>query len=267
MSVEDRWYRTDVEIEASSPNRAEGISLKKERRLLRCCHRLIESVGTRRYGFPSYLTATAHYLVTLFYSERSYIANDSFCISTAALSLAGKFENRPRNLDYLISAMYEARHGKDKKAMDLFNENEDYRSQVKQCVLHAEELILELVGHDFQIEQPYNHLFGILTLLGMKPNLKKVKLIIRRFWHMVNESCKTTLWLQFSGRKLAVAIFLLSAKYSAYKANVDLLRQYYKEGVEAVDMETECKRIWMQLLVEYDSSCRIHVCAHDLFSN
>lgn len=148
MAIEEFWYRTDAEIEASSPNRAEGISLQKERRLLRCCHRLIESVGTRRYGFPSYLTATAHYLVTRFYSERSYIANDFFCVSTAALSLAGKFENRPRNLDYLLNAMFEARYAKDKEAMSLFSQNEDYRSQVKQAILHAEELILELVGKD-----------------------------------------------------------------------------------------------------------------------
>lgn len=149
MQIENRCnYRTDAEIEASSPNRAEGISSKKERRLLRCCHRLIESVGTRRYRFPSYTTATAHYLVTLFYSERSYIANDFFCVSTAALSLAGKFENRPRSLDYLIKAMFETRYAKDKKAVGLFYQNESYKSQVKQSVLQAEELILELVGKE-----------------------------------------------------------------------------------------------------------------------
>eukprot|EP00210_Caulerpa_lentillifera_P006343 g6059.t1 len=259
-------YRTDIEIKTSSPNRAEGISLEKERRLQRCCHKLIESVGTKRYGFPSYMTATAHYLVTLFYSERSYIANDFFCISTAALSLAGKFENRPRSLDYIISAMFETRYAKDKTAIGLFHQDEVYRSQVKQSILHGEELILELVGHDFQIEQPYSHLFRILAALGIKLKDKKVKLLVHRFWHMVNVSCKTTLWLQFSGRKLAVAVFILSARYTTGRIlDMKILREYYQQDSGAVDLESELKTIWTQLLSEYDPNSRIHLCARDLF--
>lgn len=144
--VDCLYSRTDEEIEAASPNRAEGISLQKERRLLRCCHRLIDAVATRRYNFPSYLTATAHYLVTRFYSQRSYIANDLFCVSAAALSLAGKFENRPRSMDYLIEAMFEVRYEKDAQSLTQYKTDADYRAQVKECVLHAEELLLEVVG-------------------------------------------------------------------------------------------------------------------------
>lgn len=139
-------FQTHEEIQAASPNRAEGISPQKEKRLLRCCHRLIDSVATRRYGFPSYLTATAHYLVTRFYSRRSYLRNDSFCISVAALSLAGKFENRPRNVDYLITAMFEHRFSKEPTVLHPFKNDPDYRAQVKEAVIHAEELLLEVVG-------------------------------------------------------------------------------------------------------------------------
>jgi len=139
-------FLTEEEIEASSPQRAEGISPRKERRLIRCCHRLICSVATQRLGFPSYLTATAHYLVTRFYSQRSFRNNDSFCISTAALSLAGKFENRPRKLDSLIAAMFHCRFAKDSQAISQYKTDSDFRSQVKESILHAEELLLEVVG-------------------------------------------------------------------------------------------------------------------------
>lgn len=122
------------------------------------------------------------------------------------------------------------------------------------------------LGHDFQIEHPYNHLFGILAALGLKLKDKKVKLLVHRFWYMVNESCKTTLWLQFSARKLAVSIFLLTARYTfGLRPNLEVLLKYCQEGGEALDLEPEFKRIWTQLLSDYDPSCRIHLCARDLF--
>ena len=143
----DCFYgRTNEEIQAASPNRAEGISVEKEKRLLRCCHRLIDAVVTRKYEFPSYLTATAHYLVTRFYSQRSYVHNDFFCISSAALSLAGKFENRPRSLDYIIETMFEVRYAKNPEKLRDFANYAEFRCQVKESVLHGEELLLEVVG-------------------------------------------------------------------------------------------------------------------------
>ncbi len=158
----DCFYgQTNEEIQAASPNRADGISVEKEKRLLRCCHRLIDAVVTRKYEFPSYLTATAHYLVTRFYSQRSYVHNDFFCISSAALSLAGKFENRPRSLDYIIETMFEVRYAKNPEKLRDFANYAEFRCQVKESVLHGEELLLEVVGKQiitFRHTMPSSHL-------------------------------------------------------------------------------------------------------------
>ena len=88
---------------------------------------------------------------------------------------------------------------------------------------------------------------------------EQVQLLVRRFWQMVNDSCWTSLWLQFSARKLAVAMFLLSAQYCELPIAVSKLWSYCDaDESPSSDHRSDIKRIWTQLLEGYDPECRIH---------
>lgn len=114
-------------------------------------------------------------------------------------------------------------------------------------------------GHDFHIDQPYCHVFDLVRVVGLNARETRVKLLVRRFWQMANDSCKTTLWLQFSARKLAVAIFILCARYSGVRIDLHKMWSYYNDNCDSPsDHRSEIKRIWTQLLPEYDPKCRIH---------
>jgi len=113
------------------------------------------------------------------------------------------------------------------------------------------------LGHDFQLDQPYCHIFDLVRIGGLQEKDARVKLLVRRCWQLINDSCKTTLWLQFSAKKLAVALFLLSAQYSAMRINPGPFIEYYNSETSS-DHRSELKVIWSQIKQEYDPSCKIH---------
>lgn len=102
-------------------------------------------------------------------------------------------------------------------------------------------------------------MFELVRLMGFNTTEKRVKLLVKRFWAMVNDSCKTTLWLQFSARRLAVAIFILCGRYCGMRMDMEKLWKYYLDDDSTPsDYQSEIKRIWTQLMEEYDPKSKVH---------
>lgn len=223
---------TRDQLELASPTRLDGISAAKEESMREAYCQMIETAG-EKLRLPSYAVASAMFFAHHFYAGRSMWRNDLFLVATAAVYLASKVEDPVRNVMDVLLACYACRHRTDPDRVRKFRDNKALQAEVRDRVLEAEALLLHAISFDFRVEQPYPHLVEFVGLLGLEPDRDhRARRAAQMAWRLLNDSRRTTLWLQFEPATLAASALMLASRFC--KVEVDWSTVWHVIGKENV---------------------------------
>lgn len=210
---------TRDQLELASPTRLDGVPAERETRMREAYCQMIEAAG-EKLRLPSYAVASAMFFAHHFYAARSMGRNDLFLVGTAAVYLASKVEDPVRNVMDVLVACYAHRHKADPDRVRRFRQDKKLQCEVRDGVLEAEAAILHAIGFDFLVEQPYPHLVEFAGILGLQPDRDPgAREAVQLAWGLLNDSRRTTLWLQFEPATLAASALLLACRFC--KVEVD----------------------------------------------
>ncbi|MCO5590821.1 hypothetical protein L7F22_044796 [Adiantum nelumboides] len=137
--------------------------------------------------------------------------------------LAGKVEETPKLLQYVISAAWEIRHKKDLDMVQRLKSKEVYE-QEKELVLIGERLVLATLGFDLNIHHPYKPLVTAIKKLRVAQNS-----LAQVAWNFVNDGLRTSLCLQFKAHHIAAGAIFLAAKFLKVKLPSNDKRPWWQE--------------------------------------
>ncbi|GMH34502.1 hypothetical protein BSKO_02336 [Bryopsis sp. KO-2023] len=251
---------TYEQLKHHTPSRRDGISEQKEAKLRHSYCKLIESTG-QALRLPQYLIATGIYLAHQFFAVRSMKRNDRFLISAGALYLASKIEDPVRNVMDIVHHAHVFRFRHEPERITAFRESHSQQARLREAVLEAETRILHLTGFDFFVEQPYCHVFRLLNDLKLSRDQPDIRTAIQLVWTLINDSRRSTLWLQYQAKVLAGGLMVLAFRYLKIEMDWDPLWNFIgEEGKDAVgDICTQ--------MLELYGPCGLHGCASQQDSN
>lgn len=168
-----------------------------ERQARRRTCRFIEEAGQRSLRQGRVAVATATVFFHRFYAKHAFQEHDRFEVAMACLLLAGKTEESPKKLDFVIRECWKLRRRAQQQQQKLLNnqggggespsmspastmpspsssdkieidpKSEEY-VRLKERVLLLERVILHTIGFELSIEHPYKFLVGCVQSLNKK---------------------------------------------------------------------------------------------------
>jgi len=180
-----------------------------ERQARRRTCRFIEEAGQRSLRMPRVAISTATVFFHRFYAKHAFQEHDRFEVAMACLLLAGKTEEAPKKLDFVIRECWKLRRkaqqasqqrqlsqqgGDESPAslsgvsphntgmspstssskIDIDPKSEEY-IKLKERVLLLERIILHTIGFELSIEHPYKYLVDCVQSLNKKRLLEYSK--------------------------------------------------------------------------------------------
>mmetsp|Transcript_29350 Transcript_29350/g.93962 ORF Transcript_29350/g.93962 Transcript_29350/m.93962 type:complete len:297 (-) Transcript_29350:496-1386(-) len=174
-------------------------------------------------------------------------SNDRFIIGTACVFLAGKVEETPKKLSFVVEVSFHLRYRRDQDMIEAFKTNEKLRDHYKDTILQAERVLLHTLGFDFHIQHPYKHILKGTKLV--ESDSPQVRQDVAQFaWNFVNDSlcAGSTLCLEYPPNEIAASAIYLATKFQKVK----LKDEWYKEvGVDV----SICDEISGAILNLYDN--------------
>ncbi|KAI5073378.1 hypothetical protein GOP47_0011391 [Adiantum capillus-veneris] len=217
-----QWYFPREHIESTSPSRLDGIDVAKEAYLRKSYCTFLQDLGMH-LKVPQITIATAIVFCHRFFLRQSHARNDRYVIATVCMFLAGKVEETPKLLQYVISAAWEIRHKKDSNMVQRIKAKEIYE-QEKELVLIGERLVLATLGFDLNIHHPYKPLVTAIKKLKVAQNS-----LAQVAWNFVNDGLRTSLCLQFKAHHIAAGAIFLAAKFLKVKLPSNDKRPWWQE--------------------------------------
>ncbi|MCO5590819.1 hypothetical protein L7F22_044794 [Adiantum nelumboides] len=175
------------------------------------------------------------------------VMDDAMVIATVCMFLAGKVEETPKLLQYVISVAWEIRHKKDLDMVQRLKSKEVYE-QEKELVLIGERLVLATLGFDLNIYHPYKPLVTAIKKMRVAQNS-----LAQVAWNFVNDGymhipvlhfargcnnklivpyisrLRTSLCLQFKAHHIAAGAIFLAAKFLKVKLPSNDKRPWWQE--------------------------------------
>lgn len=171
-----------------------------ERQSRRRTCRFIEEAGQRSLRLPRVAVATATVFFHRFYAKHAFQEHDRFEVAMACLLLAGKTEESPKKLDFVIRECWKLKkrarqqqqkllsQGGDSPSMagasptiispsstdniQIDPKSEDY-VRLKERVLLLERVILHTIGFELSIDHPYKFLVNYVQSINKKLEYSK----------------------------------------------------------------------------------------------
>jgi len=174
-----------------------------ERQARRRTCRFIEEAGQRSLRMPRVAVATATVFFHRFYAKHAFQEHDRFEVAMACLLLAGKTEESPKKLDFVVRECWKLRRraqqqqqrqlsqGGDSPSMagasptmmpspsstdniQIDPKSEEY-VRLKERVLLLERVILHTIGFELSIDHPYKFLVDCVQTMNKKRLLEYSK--------------------------------------------------------------------------------------------
>lgn len=208
------------QLELESPTLLDGVSASAEASARETYTAMLESAG-ERLRLPGPLISSAVFFAHHFFAVRSMARNSPFLIATAALYLASKVEGPPRNVVDVLNVCYGLRckalpKGGGSAAVRAYRDSPERQAELRAAVLEAETCLLNVIGFNLYVEQPYPHVVALLAALGVETRKEDPgdRGLFQLAWSMLNDSRRTTLWLQYDAQTLAAGVLTLACRYS-----------------------------------------------------
>ncbi|KAI4110747.1 MAG: hypothetical protein LQ339_001021 [Xanthoria mediterranea] len=210
MMAESQWIFTESEL-ARTPSILDGLPPEKERENRGKGVNFIFQVGIM-LKLPQVTLATASVLLHRFFVRQSMVeapgrpAFHYYSMAATSIFLATKIEEDCRKMKELVVACVRVAQKDPRKLVD--EQDKEYW-RWKDNILHNEDVLLEALCFDLTLEPPYKVLFEYLNYFGENDNRR----LRNSAWAFINDSCMTTLCLQFSSRTIAASALYAAAKH------------------------------------------------------
>ncbi|KAL9042094.1 MAG: hypothetical protein Q9180_000845 [Flavoplaca navasiana] len=210
MMAESQWLFTESEL-LRTPSILDGLSPEKERENRGKGVNFIFQVGIM-LKLPQVILATASVLLHRFFVRHSMVeapgrpAYHYYSMAATSIFLASKIEEDCRKMKELVVACVRVAQKDSRKLVD--EQDKEYW-RWKDNILHNEDVLLEALCFDLTLEPPYKVLVEYLNRFG-KSDHRRLR---NSAWAFINDSCMTTLCLQFSSRTIAASALYAAAKH------------------------------------------------------
>ncbi|KAL8716346.1 MAG: hypothetical protein Q9220_000251 [cf. Caloplaca sp. 1 TL-2023] len=210
MMTESQWIFTESEL-LQTPSILDGLSPEKERENRGKGVNFIFQVGIM-LKLPQVTLATASVLLHRFFMRHSMVeasgrpAFHYYSMAATSVFLATKIEEDCRKMKELVVACVRVAQKDPHKLVD--EQDKEYW-RWRDNILHNEDILLEALCFDLTLEPPYKILFEYLTYFGESGNRR----LRNSAWAFINDSCMTTLCLQFPSRIIAAAALYAALKH------------------------------------------------------
>ncbi|KAI4227530.1 MAG: hypothetical protein L6R40_008200 [Gallowayella cf. fulva] len=210
MVAESQWIFSESEL-LRTPSILDGLSPEKERENRGKGVNFIFQVGIM-LKLPQVTLATASVLLHRFFVRHSMVEAHGrpgfhyYSMAATSIFLATKIEEDCRKMKELVVACVRVAQKDPRKVVD--EQDKEYW-RWKDNILHNEDVLLEALCFDLTLEPPYKVLFEYLNYFGEGDNRR----LRNSAWAFINDSCMTTLCLQFSSQTIAASALYAAAKH------------------------------------------------------
>lgn len=207
---EAQWLFTQAELD-NTPSVQDGMPLAQERDYRAKGINFILQVGIM-LKLPQLTLSTAgvffqRYLMRgSLRKERNGIPRlHHFQAAAVALFLATKVEESCRKMKELITAFCRVAQKNPNLIVD--EQSKDFWKW-RDCLLHNEDVLLEVLCFDLTVESPHRHLFTLLKMYGVEHN----KPFRNAAWGYVTDANSTSLCLLCTSRVICAAAFYIACR-------------------------------------------------------
>lgn len=190
-----------------TPSNKDGITKAQESQFRVAGARFIQILGNEELKLHYSTVATGAVFFQRFYMYYSFKIFPVYPMAATCLFLAGKVEETPKKSNDII-----------KFSRTILSEEHfaQFGSDPKEEILTLERILLQTLRFDLEVEHPYEHLIRYVkqskfTQAG-QTNDSIHKVILQSAWTLLNDSCCTTICLQYEPEIVAIASIFLSCK-------------------------------------------------------
>ncbi|KAK4697668.1 protein BUR2, partial [Lecanoromycetidae sp. Uapishka_2] len=212
MIAETQWLFTESELNRT-PSILDGLPPKTEREYRSKGVNFILQVGIM-LKLPQITLATASIFLHRFFMRHSMQTAPGkgyhhYEVGATSLFLATKVEENCRKMKELVIACVRVAQKDPHKQVD--EQDKEYW-RWRDVILFNEDVMLEAVCFDLSLEPPHKIFFDLLMMFGEE--YAENKRLRNTAWAFVNDSCLTTLCLQYPSKTIAAAALYCAAKFT-----------------------------------------------------
>lgn len=230
-----------------TPSFKDGISRAQETELRVEGARFIQRLGSRELNLHPFTVATAAVFFHRFYSFHSFKMFPVYPMAATCLFLAGKVEETPKKSNDIV---------KFTKAILNDQQFAQFGSDQKEEILTLERILLQTLRFDLEVEHPYEHLVRYAKQIkvvhrGQNDVTVPLEKLIGPAWAFLNDSCCTTVCLQYEPEIVAIAVVFLACKTGAFEV-IDWDHRHsrhrywwdaYVENLDEATLENICHQV------------------------
>lgn len=202
----------DVEHLENTPSRRDNISKEIETNIRTEGGRFIKRLGDNALSLHYSTVATGAVFFHRFYMFHSFRMFPVYPMAATCLFLAGKVEETPKKSSDIV---------RFSKAILSEQDFSQFGADPKEEILTLERILLQTLRFDLEVEHPYPHLITYhkhmeVVRRGHKDESYKTDLL-QSAWTFLNDSCCTTVCLQYEPEIVAIAMLLLACKTCSFE--------------------------------------------------
>ncbi|KAL8874075.1 MAG: hypothetical protein Q9174_000546 [Haloplaca sp. 1 TL-2023] len=249
MIAESQWIFSENEL-LRTPSILDGLTPEKERENRGKGVNFILQVGMM-LKLPQVTLSTASVLLHRFFMRHSMVETHGrpgfhyYSMAATSIYLATKVEENCRKMKDLVVACVKVAQ---KDATKLVDEQDKEYWRWRDNILHNEDVLLEALCFDLTLEPPYKILFEYLNYFEVNGNRR----LRNSAWAFINDSCLTTLCLQYPSRTIAASALYAAAKHCHTDISDD---EYGRPWWEAIGVDIKAiKRACNYLATVYENA-------------
>lgn len=230
----------------STPSYRDGISKEQENNYRIEGARFIQTLGVKELDLHYNTVATGAVFFHRFYMFHSFRMFPVYPMAATSLFLAGKVEETPKKSNDIV-----------KFSKSILSEQTfaQFGPDPKEEILTLERILLQTLRFDLEVEHPYEHLIKyvkhfVVVKAGINDDISR-KELLQSAWTFVNDSCCTTVCLQYEPEIVAIAMLLLACKTGHFEIVDWSNRQpehkhwwdVYVENLDELTLENICHQV------------------------
>lgn len=197
-----------------TPSSRDGYSKIQESKCRIDGARFIQTLGARELELHYCTVATGAVFFHRFYMFHSFKTFPVYPMAATCLFLAGKVEETPKKSNDIV-----------KFSKSILSEQDfaQFGSDPKEEILTLERVLLQTLRFDLEVEHPYDYLIRYVKLFEVaRPEFdcepqKIATDLLQAAWTFVNDSCCTTVCLEFEPEIVAIAMLFLTCKTGQFQ--------------------------------------------------
>lgn len=245
MDDNNPWIYESDKLD-NTPSYLDGISRDAEMKMRIDGVRFIQYLGNKELELHYCTVATGAVFFHRFYMFHSFNKFPIHPMAATCLFLAGKVEETPKKSNDIV-----------KFSRNLLSATDfaKFGADPKEEILTLERVLLQTIRFDLEIEHPYDHLVSYVKhIVAEKKGIRGdaiQKELLQSGWTFLNDSCCTTVCLQYEPEIVAVAMILLACKTGEFEVvdwdNRKSEHKYwwdaYIENLDELTLENICHQI------------------------